>query len=365
MRDLFHVPERYFLSHSVGCQLKSAATALESAYLAPWQTEGGGAWDGWMAALSAFQTGLASLIGAQADLICPQTNVSSALTKILYAMSDSLSGRTLLCTREDFPSMGYVLQQAERAGFQVKFVEGDPTQVASWERCLDATIGLVFITHVFSNTSRMTPVAEICAMARQVEAISIVDIAQSAGIAAVDVTAWQVDFAIGTGVKFLCAGPGACFLYVRAPLVEQAQPLDVGWFSHADPFEMDIQSFRFAESAMRFFGGTPSPAPLILANEAFRLWQQTGLESVQNQVTAYLSHLVAAVPTELRVSPSDPDKRGATLVLDPPNRDHFAHLLQAQGFKFDQRQAGFRFSVHAYTPQQDVEALADALGQAL
>ena len=39
-------------------------------------------------------------------------------------------------------------------------------------------------------------------------------------------------------------------------------PRDVGWFSHENPFEFDIHDFRYTDTALRFWGGTPSDCPL-------------------------------------------------------------------------------------------------------
>lgn len=41
--------------------------------------------------------------------------------------------------------------------------------------------------------------------------------------------------------------------------------MDLGWFSHEAPFEFDIHDFRYAKGAKRFWGGTPSVLPYMLA----------------------------------------------------------------------------------------------------
>lgn len=314
-----------------------------------------------MEALDVFRAGLGDLIGADANNICPQTNVSSALTKIIHALPDRPGRKTILCSEEDFPTIGFVLKQAERAGFSVRFVTGDVCDPEAWTRQWDETVGIVHITHAFSNTSKLAPVRALCEAARRRGAVSIVDIAQSAGIVPVDLRSWQPDFAIGTGVKFLCFGPGACFLYASDEMIETCEPVDVGWFSHEDPFEMDIQSFRYAASAMRFFGGTPSPSPFILANAALALWREIGLENVQQQAQARLSGLVDQVPGDTLVSPRDPAARGGALVVGPKDRDAFRVAAAKAGLKCDERKHGFRFSVHGYTSDAECDAFARVL----
>ena len=60
----------------------------------------------------------------------------------------------------------------------------------------------------------------------------------------------------------------------------QLEPVDVGWFSHEDPFEMDIHSFRYANDARRFWGGTPSIAPFVCAAASLRHIHALGVDRI-------------------------------------------------------------------------------------
>ncbi|MCF6329722.1 MAG: aminotransferase class V-fold PLP-dependent enzyme, partial [Henriciella sp.] len=321
MREHFHVPDNYFLSHSVGCQPKCVQVSLSEQYFGVWKTQGGNAWPGWMQAIDRFRSNMGRVLGVSGDLICPQTNVSSGLTKILYSLPGTGVRKTILLSEGDFPTIGFALKQAEKAGYRLRFLSGDISDVQVWADAMDDSVGLVHITHALSNTSQLAPVKQICDLARDRGVISIVDIAQSVGALAIDLGEWAPDFAIGTGLKYLCFGPGACFLYASAEMVEACEPIDVGWFSHENPFEMDIHNFRFAPSAMRFFGGTASPAPFILANAALELWQEIGMVQAQERAQTLLSKLLEHIPDEILVSPRDQGQRGAALVIDPPQRE--------------------------------------------
>ena len=360
MRNLFHVPENYFLNHSVGCLPRGADIALADNYFAAWTS--GTNWDDWMDVLDEFRSGLAELLGVKAASICPQSNVSSALTKILYSLPEN-GKKTILLSRQDFPTIGFVFKQAERMGFRLKFVDGDPAKLETWERAMEDDIAIIHITHALSNTSHLLPAREICALARKADTISIVDIAQSFGVVPVPLAEWGADFAIGTGVKYLCFGPGACFLYAAPHILPQCQPIDVGWFSHENPFEMNIHSFRYAEDAMRFFGGTPSPAPLVLANHVIKLWQRLGLETVHSQIDAKLRFLCDKLPEDIIISPTQSGARGGTLVISPPNKETLRLALSAENFFHDERAEGFRFSLHSYTLDAETKRLAKVISE--
>lgn len=359
IRDHFHVPDNYFLSHSVGCLPKTSQQALQEDLFNPWIS--GQNWADWMPIFDRYRTAIANIIGSQMSEICPQINISAALTKIIYSVPYSPKKNVIVLSKQDFPTIGFVFSQAERHGYRLRFIDGDPTDITHWEDAIDDSVAFVHITHALSNTSQLLPVKDICLLARQSHALSIVDIAQSIGAVALDVKAMKVDFAIGTGVKFLCCGPGACFLYARLDMIPDCQPIDVGWFSHENPFEMDITHFSYANDALRFFGGTPSPAPFIMANAALKLWEEIGLEIAQNHIQAQLTSLISSVTDDILITPREVTKRGATLVINPHNRSSLRDALTNAAILHDERKEGFRFSLHGYTSQDEINLLKTTL----
>ena len=190
---------------------------------------------------------------------CPQTNVSSATTKILYALPELRARRTVLLSEEAFLSLAFVFQMAAGSGFRLKYIDGgaDAGDPEVWKGQLTADVGLVLLTHVHSNSGLQTPVKDISELARERGITSVVDVAQSVGVLPIDVRYWNADFVVGSCVKWVCGGPGAGFLWANPSVVDQSQPIDVGWFSHDDPFEFDIHRFRYATDSLRFWGGTP------------------------------------------------------------------------------------------------------------
>ena len=76
----------------------------------------------------------------------------------------------------------------------------------------------------------------------EVGATVILDTYQSAGIVPLDVSALQVDFAVGGCLKWLCGGPGNAFLYTRPDLLKTARPAFTGWLSRRAPFAFDIDA---------------------------------------------------------------------------------------------------------------------------
>lgn len=363
-REAFHLPDgRYFLSHSIGLQPKDAAALHDESFSAPWRRGGADIWTGWLAAIGRFQRGLAPLIGAAPGDICPQTNVSSALTKILFSLPERARRSKIVLTEDDFPTVGFVLAQARRIGYDLVFLPGGErlANIDAWTPAFHDDVQLVLATHVFSNSGVLAPIAEIAARARKRGVFSVIDIAQSAGAVPVDLGAWGADFAVGTSVKYLCGGPGACFLWAEKETAARCAPMDVGWFSHEAPFEFDIHDFRYAEGAMRFWGGTPSVAPYAMAAAGSELLAEVGAGAVFAHNQRLLSRLIEALPAEAFISTTREGARGSAAIVRVRNAEAASAALSAQKIIHDMRLGGIRASVHLYTKEEDVDALATAL----
>ncbi|VAV93060.1 Cysteine desulfurase, partial [hydrothermal vent metagenome] len=263
-RDKFHLPgKHYFLSHSVGAQPKALDAALARGFAEPWRKAGAGVWDLWLETEARARAGLAPLIGADAHDICLQSNVSSGISKILFSLPERAGRTKIVLSEDDFPTVGFALAQARRIGYELVFLPGG-TRLAdpdAWAPAFEGDVQLVAATRVYSNSSVLAPADEIARRAREAGVFSLLDIAQAAGTVPVRLNEWAPDFAVGTSLKYLCGGPGAAFLWVRGDTAAQCAPMDVGWFSHEDPFELDIRHFEYAKGAARYTGGTPAIAP--------------------------------------------------------------------------------------------------------
>jgi len=364
-RETFALGEGiYLLNHSVGRPPRSAEGAARTGFFEPWQSGAVEPWPAWFAEVDRFRAAVGALLNSDADNVCPQANLSSALTKIVYSLPRRIARETIVYTEADFPSMGFVLAMAGRQGFRLRCIPetADFGTLDGWESMLDDDCCLVFVTHVHSNTSRQVPVAEICRLAREREIMSVVDVAQSAGIVPIDVGAWDADFVIGSCVKFLCGGPGAGFLWVNDRVLRECQPTDVGWFSHADPFEFDIHQFRYAESALRFWGGTPAVLPYAVAANSLETMLDIGIERIRAHSLELTQAIIDSVPRKHLFTPARPANRGGTVVLDfGARQSDAASALADAGVHFDVRRTGMRLSPHIYTSREEIETVISCL----
>jgi selenocysteine lyase/cysteine desulfurase len=360
----------YLLSHSIGLPLGDAHTHLAGTIFDMWENDPARAWPHWLDEIDRFRRALAHLLNHRPEWFCPQVNVSSALTKILHALPVSQPRRTILLSAHAFPSLGFVAERAARVGYDLELIprNEDTRDPDLWANHLTDDVGIVVITHVHSATGEQVPVPAVVGQARQSEIVSIVDIAQSAGVLPIDLTAWNPDFVVGSCVKWLCGGPGAGYLWANPEIIDRCEPVDVGWFSHADPFELDIQQFRYADDALRFWGGSPSVIPASIARRSIELLNQVGIDKVRAHNLALTDQLIADIAEITDIdggmvaSPRRPADRGGTVVIDAgPNTDSLLERFIDARVHVDRRASGIRVSPHLYNTSEDIDAVTAIL----
>lgn len=363
----FHLPPggAYLKSHSVGCQPRAVAAMLQARLLGPWR-EQGEAWPGWLAAIDDWRAMLGRLLGVEARDLCPATNVSAALSRYISALGQASGRRTILLAPSAFPTIGYVASGLAAAGWRTRYLprDADVRDPASWAAALDDDVALVIAMHVSSNSGARADIAGIAAAAKAARARCIADCAQSVGVVPVIPAAWGVDAAIGTSVKWLCGGPGAAWLWVAPHDRTALMPMERGWWSHDNPFEMDIDDFRYAPDARRWWGGTPDVAPFILSMAGIGEVAAIGVEAIGTHnrlLQTMLREQLEAKTPEWRWPTGE---IGGTLCIDTgADQPRVAAALDAHRLRADFRGTILRLSFHAYNGVADIERVVRALAK--
>ncbi len=366
----------YLISHSLGAMPRRASDALQE-FGDTWATRGIRAWDeGWWEMPITIGNLIASIIGAGPREVVMHQNVSICQSLVASCFDWSASSAAasrgngprnkLVTGRLNFPSNDYIYYGLERQGARVCRVpspDGMTLPVDSFLAAIDEETQLVSVSHVAFRSSFLQDLAPITRRAHEVGALVIADLYQSAGILPVDVRALNVDFATGGSVKWLCGGPGAAYLYVRAGLREQLQPTATGWMAHRHPFEFEDGPIEFASDAFRFLNGTPNIPALYSARSGYEIINEIGVETIRAKSvrqTQRLIEMADAAGFAVR-SCRDPQSRGVVVVLDIPNGKEVTKELARRNVLVDYRSnAGIRIAPHFYTADDEIHhALAE------
>lgn len=147
---------------------------------------------------------------------------------------------------------------AQRTGAQLRYVPvtGDDglLDLSRLGQQLTPEVKIFAFTHASNTLGTINPVAELCAQARAVGAITVIDGAQAAGHLPVNLSEIGCDFYAFSGHK-MCAPTGIGALYGRKELLEAMPPYQGGggMIEH-----VDLHSSRWKPAPERFEAGTPN-----------------------------------------------------------------------------------------------------------
>ena len=92
--------------------------------------------------------------------------------------------------------------------------------------------------------------------------LSLVDIAQSAGILPISLADWQADFVLGSCVKWIGGGPGAAFIWVNPEIIDRCSPKMSAGFPMKTPSNLIFIIFVIARMPCGFGVARPRCIPM-------------------------------------------------------------------------------------------------------
>ncbi|HYX40558.1 MAG TPA: aminotransferase class V-fold PLP-dependent enzyme, partial [Pyrinomonadaceae bacterium] len=199
-----------------------------------WESEDATAYTMWQILepqSEAIRTGLAELFGCDREEIAITRNASESLEILLNGL-DLHAGDEVLTTTQDYPRMLTTLRQREeREGLKLKLIKiptppQNPLEIArAFEQAVTPRTRLILISHQINLTGQITPVRQVCQMARARGIETIVDGAHSFAQFDFKQADLNCDY-FGTSLhKWLFAPKGTGMLYVRREKIARLWPL--------------------------------------------------------------------------------------------------------------------------------------------
>jgi kynureninase len=193
------------------------------------------------------------------------------------------------------------------------------------------------------------------------------DAFHSVGVIPVDVKAIGADFLTGGVLKWLCGGPGGCFLYAAPEATQRLEPAVTGWLAHARPFAFE-PDMEYASGAYRWLGGTPAIPAIYAAVEGPQIVHRAGIDAIRAKSIRQTSRLIELADARgfpIHV-PRDASQRGGTVAFDVPHAYEVAQSLIERSILVDYRPgAGIRVAPHFYTRDEELEDAVGAIDEIL
>ena len=356
LREQFTIPPGliYLDGNSLGVMPKATPARVQQVVTQEWGTGLIGSWNsaGWMELAPRIGDKIARLIGAGPGECVAADSTSVNLFKVLNAAlgivraDDTPRTRNrIVSERSNFPTDLYIAEAtAAERGLELVLADR-PEDIPA---LLDARCAVLMLTHVNYANGRIHDMAALTQAAHDAGALTVWDLAHSAGALPVDLTGSGADFAIGCGYKYLNGGPGApAFVWVSPRHAERFwQPL-AGWMGHAAPFEF-TPGYRPAPGIRRYLCGTPAVISLaalecgvdtVLAAEP-----HGGMHALRAKSLALTRAFAGLVEERCAglgltlVSPRDDAQRGSQVCLAHPTHGYaMVQALIARGVVGDFR----------------------------
>ena len=337
-RAQFHLPAGliYLDGNSLGPLPRAAVARVAKTVQDEWGDMLITGWNraGWMDKPMSVGNRIARLIGAEPNSVAMGDTLS---IKVYQALASALEmnapRKVILSDSGNFPSDLYMAQGRCRTlgeGYTLKIVAPEEVMDA-----IDDTVAVTLITEVDYRTGRKHDMAAITKRAHEKGALTIWDLAHSAGAFPVELARAGADFACGCTYKYLNSGPGGpAFIYVAPRHQDRARPALAGWQGHDAPFAFDLD-YRPATGVERMRVGTPPILQLAALEASLDIWDSVDMAALRARSLAltdqFIAGVEAACPTLTLATPRDHAKRGSQVSFRHPEGYAIMQALISKG----------------------------------
>jgi len=340
LREQFMLPEGviYVDGNSLGALPRATPARVAAAVQQEWGDGLIRSWNdaGWITLPQRVGDRIGALIGARPGETVAADSTSVNLFKALSAaarivQADQPSRRVIVSERQNFPTDLYIAEGLCRdLGWQLELLE-PAAIVARLAEGRGADVAILMLTQVNYRTGALHDMAAMTVLAHAAGALTVWDLAHSAGALPVDLNGAGADFAIGCGYKFLNGGPGSpAFVWAHPRHSNRFwQPLS-GWMGHAAPFTFQ-PGYQPAPGIARFLCGTPAVLSLTALEcgvDTLHAAEALGGMAALREKSVALTELFIALVDErcaslgfALASPRDARSRGSQVSLTHSNTD--------------------------------------------
>ena len=317
-KKLFELPEGsiYLDGNSLGPLPKSVKLKTQQVIEDQWGKMLIAGWNkaGWMQQPIDLGNRIGRLIGAEHGHVVVGDTLS---IKVYQALASALELRPdrkiILSDVGNFPSDIYIAEGLINflgKGHKINLVPPDELT-----KHLNEDVAVLMLTEVDYRTGRMHDMLSLNKLAQNVGAITLWDLAHSAGALDVNLMQSSTDFAVGCTYKYLNAGPGApAFIYVAPHLVNTVSSALSGWLGHAVPFAFEA-SYRSGPGIERMRIGTPAVIASASLDAALDIWDQVDMVDIRKKSVVlsnlFIEKIQETCPMLSLASPKEAKLRGS------------------------------------------------------
>lgn len=302
------------------------------------------------------------------DDIALVKNTSEALSFVAFGLSWQ-PGDQIVISDEEFPSNRIVWQALADQGVEVLQIslKGDDPEASLLAAC-GAQTRLMSVSAVQFASGLRLDLARLGQGCRQRNVLFCIDAIQQLGALPFDVQAYQCDFAMADGHKWMLGPEGLGAFYCSARLRPQLKLSEYGWHMLEHRGDYTRTTWEPAHSARRFECGSPNMLGAVALEASLSLLEDVGIGEVAAAIEARVQRLSSGlleIPGVRVHSPLDPARRAGIVSFSLEGVDNFVvfQRLKAAQVVCIPRGPGVRFSPHFYTQWRVIEETLALVGE--
>jgi cysteine desulfurase/selenocysteine lyase len=315
---------------------------------------------------------VAKLIGAKIGEIACMVNTSYGINVASLGLPLK-SGDVVLTYEGEYPADVYPWMSLAKKGVKLELIpkkDGLQDEARLLEELKRPEVRVVTMSWVSYSTGFRADLATIGRACRERGIYFVVDAIQGVGATALDVSKLEIDVLACGAQKWLLGPWGSGFVYVREGLIQELEPVVVGWLamkSSEDFRRMADYDFNFYDDARRYQSNT-LPAPDFAGfNASLEMFLELGPASVEAHIEGIMSEAVSWAQSrgdKVRlVTPADPAKRAGVLAIAPRDSEAASKALSAANVYHSLREGAIRLAPHCFNTSAEMQKALDVLGR--
>ncbi|MGZ5541992.1 MAG: aminotransferase class V-fold PLP-dependent enzyme [Methylobacter sp.] len=322
----------------------------------------------WLNKENEIRTQLQALLNApSADDIALVKNTSEALSFVAYGLTWQ-SGDNIVSSNEEFPSNRMPWQSLADQG--VEFRQADLHSADTPEDALfalvDSNTRLLTISSIqFASGLRMdlVRIGEFC---KQRGILFCIDAIQSLGAVQFDVQAYQPDFVMADGHKWMLGPEGLGVFYTTPEARDKLKLTQYGWHMMKNIHNYENKPWEVHPTARCFECGSPNMLGIHAFSASLSLLLETGMAAVEALVlekSDYLNDAIAKKEQLILLSAQQSSLKSGIVTFKHctvSNEMLYKHL-QENGVVCALRGGGIRFSPHFYNSFEEIDRALESI----
>jgi selenocysteine lyase/cysteine desulfurase len=294
------------------------------------------------------------------DDIALVKNTSEALSFVAYGLTWQ-PGDNIVSSNEEFPSNRLPWESLANQG--VEFRQADLQCADTPEDALfalvDGNTRLLTISSIqFASGLRMDleRIGEFC---KQRGILFCIDAIQSLGAVQFDVQAYQADFVMADGHKWMFGPEGLGVFYTTPEARDKLKLTQYGWHMMKDTHNYENEPWEVHPTARRFECGSPNMLGIHAFSASLSLLLETGMPTIEALViekSGYLKDAIAKNEALVLLSERKNRLKSGIVIFKhrTVSNEVLYSYLQEKGVVCALRGGGIRFSPHFYNTFEEI-----------